>query len=225
MGKFLKSEVLSGLPHGFSTRDNGGTPDGLGDAPVIRLKQVHSPDVIVVDGASPWPDDARPEADALVTKRRGVFLAIVTADCAPVLFADHEAGVVGAAHAGWRGAAGGVIAHTVEAMVALGARPENIAAAIGPCIAQASYEVDAPFRSNFGPADDSFFAAGTADRWQFDLPGYVAGRLRQAGVGRIDDLALDTYSGEAEFYSFRRATHRAEPTEGRQISMIGLPER
>lgn len=222
MGVFLRSEILGDIPHGFSTRDNGGMPDGLGDAPVIRLKQVHSPDIVVVDSALPWSDDARPEADALVTSRCGVFLSIVTADCAPVLLADHEAGVVGAAHAGWRGAVGGVIANTVEAMVALGAKPENIAAAIGPCIAQANYEVDAPFRANFGPEDDGFFAAGAQDRWHFDLPGFVASRLRCAGVGRIEDLALDTYAGEADFYSFRRATHRTETTEGRQISMIGL---
>ncbi|WP_374408027.1 peptidoglycan editing factor PgeF [Pelagerythrobacter sp.] len=192
----------------------------LPGAALVSVHQVHSPDVATV--AEPWSDDARPHADALVTDRPGVLLAIVTADCAPVLLADRTAGVVGAAHAGWRGAHGGVIANTVEAMVALGAAHERIAAAIGPCIAQPSYEVDDGFREQFTEADVRFFGPGEAGHWQFDLPGYVAARLRMAGVDTVEDLALDTYADPARFYSYRRATHRGEANYGRLISLIGL---
>jgi polyphenol oxidase len=158
----------------------------------------------------------------MVTDRPGVLLGILTADCAPVLLADRAAGVAGAAHAGWRGAHGGVIGNTVAAMVALGAAPERIAAAVGPCIAQRSYEVGADLRERFAEGEGRFFAPGAEGRWQFDLPGYVAHRLAETGVGRIDVLGRDTYAEADAFFSFRRATHRGEPTYGRLLSLIGL---
>ena len=192
----------------------------LPGAALVGVYQIHSADVATVDER--WDDAARPRADAMVTDRAGVLLGILTADCAPVLFADSEAGVVGAAHAGWRGAHGGVIGQTVAAMEALGARAGRIAAAVGPCIAQASYEVAADFRDQFAAADARFFAPGRAGHWQFDLPGYVAHRLAEAGVGTIEVLGRDTYAEEESFFSFRRATHREEATYGRQISLIGL---
>jgi YfiH family protein len=158
-----------------------------------------------------------------VTDQPGLLLGIVTADCAPVLFADREAGVVGAAHAGWRGAHGGVLENTVEAMEGIGARRDRIAAAIGPAIAQRSYEVDAPFHDKFRPEDERFFAAGRPGHWQFDLEGYAAARLERAGIVIIERLGLDTYSEEARFFSHRRSVHRREPNYGRQMSLIGLP--
>lgn len=247
-----RAQVLEGLPHGFLGR-RGGVSTGLvaglnvglgtGDeadavaenrrravaavAPGARLAtvyQVHSPDCVTV--AAPWPDAERPHADALVTDRPGLLLGIVTADCAPVLLADRQAGVVGAAHAGWKGAVGGVTDATIAAMEALGAERSRIVAAIGPCISHASYEVDAGFRDRFlaeAPGNARFFAAGRADHFQFDLEGYVAARLKAAGIGAVEPLALDTYPQPDRFYSFRRATHRAEPDYGRQISLIGLP--
>jgi len=159
----------------------------------------------------------------MVTNRPGLILGVVTADCAPVLLADTDAGVIGAAHAGWRGAQGGVLENAVTAMERLGAQRHRIVAAIGPAIAQASYEVDARFRENFAGADERFFIAGRAGHWQFDLESYVAGRLGSSGVGKIEPLGLDTYRNEARFFSYRRATHRGEPTYGRQFSLIALP--
>jgi polyphenol oxidase len=176
--------------------------------------------------AGDWTDDARPSADALVTDRPGLLLGILTADCAPVLFADVDAGVVGAAHAGWKGAIGGVTDATIAAMENLGARRDRISAAVGPCIARASYEVDAAFRLRFegaDPANERFFTDGTrAGHHQFDLEAYVVVRIAAAGVTRIAALGLDTYADESRFFSFRRATHRAEPDYGRQISLIGV---
>ena len=154
-----------------------------------------------------------------------MLLGIVTADCAPVLLADSQAGVVGAAHAGWKGAFTGVIENTLDAMSALGARRENIAAAIGPCIAQASYEVDDGFAARFTGADAEnarFFAAGRPGHCHFDLEAYVARRLEMAGIARIEPLGLDTLGAPERFYSYRRATLRGEPAYGRQISLIGL---
>jgi YfiH family protein len=250
----IQAASLAGIPHGFLGRRGGvstglvaGLNVGLGSgddgaavvenraraaaavlpgAALVACYQVHSPDCVTV--IEPWGDAERPHADALVTGRPGVLLAIVTADCTPVLLADREAGVIGAAHAGWKGAIGGVIENTVAAMVALGARHEAIAAAIGPTIAQSSYEVDDLFRARF--LDDSssnarFFASGKPGHWQFDLPGYVAARLVSAGVGHIQDLGLDTYAAPDRFYSFRRATHRGEPAYGRQMSLIGQSKR
>jgi YfiH family protein len=158
-----------------------------------------------------------------VTDRPGLLLGIVTADCAPVLLADAAAGVIGAAHAGWRGAHGGVMENTVRAMEQLGADRARVAAAIGPAIARDSYEVDERFRASFEPEDAPLFTAGRPGHWQFDLAGYVARRLRTAGLGTVETLALDTYAEPARFFSYRRATHLAEPTYGRQFSLIGLP--
>ena len=247
----FRAKVLEGTPHGFLGRRGGhssglvaglnaglGSPDdpaavrqnrGLALAAVapgrqlVSVYQVHSPDCVTV--LAPWGDDARPQADALVTDRPGLALGIVTADCAPVLLADRSAGVIGAAHAGWKGAVGGVTDRTIAAMEALGARREAISAAVGPCIAQASYEVDQGFVDRFcadDPANAGFFAAGRADHAQFDLEGYVAHRLAAAGVGPVERLGLDTYTPEARFYSYRRATHRGEPAYGRQLSLIAL---
>jgi YfiH family protein len=159
----------------------------------------------------------------MATDRPGVLLGVVTADCAPVLLADVEAGVVGAAHAGWRGAYGGVLEAVVGEMTGLGASRERIVAAIGPAIAQASYEVDEPFRAHFSATDEPFFAPGRPGRWQFDLAGYAAARLTRAGVTKVDRLGLDPFSESERFFSYRRATHRGEPAYGRQISLIGLP--
>jgi YfiH family protein len=245
----IRADGLAGLPHGFLGRRGGvsmGTIAGLNvghgaedearavvenrrravaavmpGAQVATVHQVHSPDVVEV--LQPWPHDKRPRADAMVTTRRGLLLGIVTADCAPVLFADHQAGVVGAAHAGWRGARGGVLENTILKMEALGARRERTEAVIGPAIAQASYEVDAAFREEFGPDHHRFFAPGRVGHWQFDLEAYIAERLRRAGLVLIDPLGLDTYSDPDRFYSYRRATHRGEPTYGRQLSLVGLP--
>jgi YfiH family protein len=247
----IRAEALGGLPHGFLGRRGGvsagvvaGLNVGLGSgdedtavaenrrragaavlpgAPLVACYQVHSPDCVTV--AEPWNDAERPQADALVTDRPGLLLAVVTADCTPVLLADREAGVIGAAHAGWKGAIAGVTDRTVAAMQALGARPERIAAAIGPTIAQASYEVDEGLRARFlaeDAANARFFVAGKPGHWQFDLPGYVAARLVRAGVGRVENLALDTYAAPDRFFSFRRATHRGEAAYGRQMSLIGL---
>lgn len=192
----------------------------LPGAALVSVHQVHSPDVVVVE--EPWGIDERPHADALVTRRRGILLGIVTADCAPVLLADSAAGVAGAAHAGWRGAHDGVLENTVEAMVSLGADRARIAAAIGPCIAQPSYEVDEGFRARFGEDDARFFAPGRPGHWQFDLPGYVAKRLQSAGIAAVDTLGHDTYADADRFYSYRRATHRGEANYGRLISLVGL---
>ncbi len=246
------ARTLEGVPHGFLGRKGGvsqgicsGLNVGLGSgddraaveanrrlaveavAPgtrLVTLHQVHSATAIAV--TEPFPDDARPHADALVTDRPGLALGILTADCTPVLFADSRAGIVGAAHAGWKGALGGVVAATVEAMEALGASRENIAAAVGPTIARKSYEVDEAFFRRFvedDPDKERFFSGGREGRRQFDLEGYVVSRLAEAGVTRIEALGLDTYSNPNLFYSYRRATHRGEPDYGRQISLIAVP--
>jgi polyphenol oxidase len=191
---------------------------------LMTLYQIHSPDVVTV--TAPFPDDARPQADAMVTATPGLLLGVLTADCAPVLFADTEASVIGAAHAGWKGAIGGVTDATIAAMEKLGAKRERIAAAIGPCIARASYEVDASFLSRFtevDPENERFFADGKrSGHHQFDLEAYVAHRLARAGITKVAALGLDTYSLADRYYSFRRATHAGEPDYGRQISLIAL---
>ncbi len=194
------------------------------DARLITVYQVHSADVVTVD--APFSDDKRPHADAMVTATPGLLLGILTADCAPVLYADAEAGVIGAAHAGWKGAIAGVTDATIAAMEKLGAKRERIAVAIGPCISRASYEVDAGFFARFAdvdPANERFFTGGKrADHHQFDLEAYVAHRLAAAGIMRVAALGLDTYTHGDRYFSFRRATHRGEPDYGRQISLIGL---
>ncbi len=191
-------------------------------AALVTVYQVHSADVVTVTASC--ADDARPRADAMVTATPGLVLGILTADCAPVLFADTEAGVIGAAHAGWKGALGGVTDATIAAMEQLGAKRDRIAAAIGPCIARASYEVDAAFHGRFcdvDPANERFFAhSRRTAHHQFDLEAYVAHRLAAAGITRVATLGLDTYSQPSRYYSFRRATHGGEPDYGRQISLI-----
>ena len=248
--EIVRARTLEGVAHGFLGRRGGvstgihaGLNVGLGsedDADAVQanrrlaaeavlpggtlvtLYQIHSADAVTVLG----PIDGRPEGDALVTDRPGLALGILTADCAPVLLADRTAGVVGAAHAGWKGAIGGVTDAAITAMEALGARRDRIAAAIGPCIARASYEVDESFIRRFGehdPANERFFAPGRPGHYQFDLEAYVAHRLAAAGLTRIELLGLDTYADADRFFSFRRATHRGEPGYGRQVSIIGLP--
>ena len=192
-------------------------------ARLLTCYQIHSPDVVTV--TAPWDDADRPKADALVTGERGLVLGVLTADCATVLFHDTSAGVIGAAHAGWKGAIGGVTDRTVEAMEALGASRARIAAVVGPCIAQKSYEVDSGFEARFtseAPDNARFFKAGSAGHAWFDLEGYVAARLAAFGVGTVAMLGEDTYSQDARFYSFRRSTHAGEAGYGRQISLIGL---
>ncbi len=191
---------------------------------LVTVYQVHSPDCVPVSDPI-WSDEERPHADALVTNRKGVLLGILTADCAPILLADREAGVVGAAHAGWKGAFAGVAQNTVAAMEALGARREAIVAAVGPCIARRSYEVDEAFFRRFLEQDEAsevFFGAGREGHYQFDLESYVASRLAACGLRRIETLGLDTYGAPERYFSFRRATHRQEANYGRQISVIGL---
>jgi polyphenol oxidase len=231
---------LDGIPHGFlgrrggvSTGIHGGLNVGLGSednreavlenrrragahvlpgASLVTVHQVHSADVVIATQA--WPDDARPKVDAIVTDRPGL------------LFADAQAGVIGAAHAGWKGAIGGVTDSVIAAMEQLGAERSRIQAAIGPCIARASYEVDDGFVKRFeteDPANERFFTPGRVGHHQFDLEGYIAARLALAGIGRVEALGLDTYAAPVRFFSFRRATHRGEPDYGRQISLIGLP--
>jgi hypothetical protein len=192
-------------------------------AALVTVHQVHSPDSIYVD--SPFADDARPKADSMVTDRPGLLLGILTADCAPVLLADREAGVVAAAHAGWKGALGGVVESTVAEMERRGAERGRIAAAVGPCIARKSYEVDEGFLRRFAaddPEHERFFALGREGHYQFDLEGFVLSRLAAAGLGRIEALGEDTYSQPGRFFSYRRATHWGEADYGRQISLIAI---
>ena len=188
-------------------------------ARLATLSQVHS---AIVHVAGPdWDTALRPEGDGLVTATPGLALGILTADCAPVLFADGEAGVIGAAHAGWKGALGGVLEATLQAMEKLGARRPRIAAAIGPCITEAHYEVGPEFPGRFPPEAARFFAAGERPGHpRFDLPGYVASRL--AGLASVTALGLCTYPVENGFFSFRRATHLGEADYGREISAIVL---
>lgn len=248
----IRAPSLGGVPHGFLGRRGGvssgalaglNTGTGSSDDPqaiaenrrraieavlpgaaLATVHQVHSAEAVTVE--QPWPLDQRPRADAMVTDRPGLLLGILTADCAPVLFADVEAGVVGAAHAGWKGALAGVTDSTIAAMLDLGARRERICAAVGPCIAQPSYEVDAAFRDRFLAEDrdnDRFLTAGPSGKPHFDLPGYVVHRLLLARIAGVECLRLDTYTDPGRFFSYRRATHRGEPDYGRQISLIGLP--
>ncbi|WP_198372268.1 peptidoglycan editing factor PgeF [Roseomonas rosulenta] len=244
--------ALPGLAHGFFTRRGGVSgggfaalncslsgrddPDavrenrrraadalGLPGTALVGLTQVHGDAVAVLD--EPWPEDARPQADAVVTRRPGLALGIVTADCAPVLFADTAAGVIGAAHAGWRGAVAGVLEATVDAMVAIGARRGRIVAAIGPCIRQPSYEVAADLRRAVlahATIDARFFAPGARpDRWQFDLAGYCAARLLAVGVAP-EVTSHDTLADEARFFSHRRNTLAKGGPIGHQLSAIAL---
>lgn len=244
---------LNGIRHGFFTREGGvsggvyaslntgfGSGDdaaavtenrrraeaalGFADGALTTVRQVHSSRVALA--ADAWTYAASPEADALVSRTPGVLLGVLTADCVPVLFADADAGVVGAAHAGWKGARGGVLEATLEAMTALGADPARTAAVAGPCIQQASYEIDDTFFNDFlgaAPENEAFFALGArAGHHQFDLDGYTRARLSAAGVGQVATLGVDTYPDAARFFSYRRACHKGETAYGRLLSAIGL---
>ena len=203
-----------------AARALGAEPEAL-----VGLTQVHG--VAVARVETPWAAGAGPAADAMVTDRAGVALGIVTADCAPVLLADPRAGVIGAAHAGWRGAVAGVIEATVAAMEALGADPARLVGVVGPCIGQPSYEVGEDLRAAVlagGAEGARFLAPGRREgRWQFDLSGYCAARLAAAGVGRIEALAADTAADEERFFSHRRRTLAGGGPIGHQISIIALP--
>lgn len=198
----------------------------MGVAPECFLTcyQIHSPDVVVA--AAPFAASARPRADAIVTDRPGLAVGVSTADCGPVLFADAVAGVVGAAHAGWRGALGGVTDAAIAAMEKLGAVRGRIVAALGPMIRQNNYETGADLRDRFLAADSAnarFFAdAAREGHFMFDLAGYVAARLAGAGIGTIDDVRVCTYGDEDRFFSYRRMTHRGEPDYGRHVNAIVL---
>jgi len=252
----IESKSLSKLPgvrHGFFTRDggvssgvyatlNGGTgskdaPDkiaenrarmaaALGVAPshFITAHQIHSPDVVVAE--APWTAEARPRADAIVTRTPKLAIGVSTADCGPLLFADSAAGVVGAAHAGWRGALTGVIEATVAAMEKLGAKRARIAAALGPTIRQPNYEVGAEFVARFtaaDPANARFFAPAARDGHAlFDLTGYIAERVHRAGIDDFEDLGLCTYAEPERFFSYRRMTKTGEADYGRHINAIAL---
>lgn len=245
--------AMDGIRHGFATRPMGiskgiyqGLNCGLGSRDIsadihenrsiaaeamgaqpdqlVTLFQVHSPDVITV--TDPWPHDAAPNADGLVTNRRGIVLGVLAADCAPLLFADPVAGVIGACHAGWRGAIGGVAESTIHAMTVLGASRQGITAIIGPCIGPASYEVSDQFKDPFldqDTANHQFFRPGLPGKQMFDLPGYLCHRLNLSGIGAISWCGLDTLTDEERFFSYRRTTLRGEADYGRNISMIMLP--
>ena len=251
--QFLTAESLQipGLAHGFFTRLGGvsqgvyaslnggvGSRDALeavtenrdrvaaalGAAPE-RLAvpfQIHSPDAVAI--SAPITPSARPRCDALVTATSGLALGVTGADCGMILFADPRAGVIGAAHAGWKGALTGVVEATVAAMERLGARRGDVVAALGPCIASESYEVGSEFVAAFAAAGDDtpdyFAPSRRAGHSMFDLNAYIAERAARAGVGRFEDLRLDTYADELRFFSYRRATHRQEPDYGRLMSVI-----
>lgn len=190
---------------------------------LVSLYQVHSPDVEVVTG--PWPA-ARPKADAMVTTSQNVALGVSTADCGPILFADNEARVIGAAHAGWKGAFTGVVGATVTAMEKLGARRERILAVLGPTISAKAYEVGPEFIERFKAENRTYARFFTPSERpahaMFDLPAFIALKAQEAGIGRFVDLALCTYGDEQRFFSYRRTTHRGEPDYGRLISAIAL---
>lgn len=196
----------------------------LPETALITVHQAHTPDVVTVTG--PWAEGARPTADAMVTTLPGLALGILTADCAPVLLADRKNGIVAAAHAGWKGAIGGVLENTVARMVELGAKPENVVGAIGPCIGQRSYEVGPDFPATFlaESADNGdFFAPSRRDgHFLFDLPGYVSRKLARLGLVDVTRVPADTCRDGARFFSYRRATLNNEPDYGRQVSVIVL---
>ncbi|SEO36391.1 conserved hypothetical protein [Salinihabitans flavidus] len=249
--EILTADSLAPLRHGFFTRKGGassGVFQGLNcgagstdQSEVVSINraraatamqvepdalkfvhQVHSADVVTLDGSAPHP---LPRADAMVTRTPGLALSILTADCQPVLLADHDAGVIGAAHAGWRGALDGVLEATLAAMEILGAHRGNIIAVIGPTISQRAYEVGPEFLDDFmqeDPENARFFANGEGDRMLFDLPGFGLHRLRQAGVGHAEWTRHCTYSDPTRFFSYRRSTHNQEADYGRLLSAIRL---
>jgi YfiH family protein len=245
--------ALPGLRHGFFTRAGGvsqgiyaslnggiGSQDdpasvatnrarmaaALAVAPerLITPYQIHSAAVAVVE--APWNPSARPRADAVVTRTPGLAIGVTTADCGPVLFADAEAGVIGAAHAGWRGAFGGILEATIGALENCGARRECVVAALGPMIRQPNYEVGPEFVDRFKTADPAntayFIPSSRADHSLFDLPGYIAMRLARAGIARIEDVGCCTYASAEQFFSFRRTTHLGETDYGRHVNALAL---
>jgi YfiH family protein len=220
----LNGGVGSNDDHAAVLENRARMASAMGVAPdqLIGLYQIHSPDVIVVDG----PFAERPKGDAMVTRVSGLALGVSTADCGPLLFADAEARVVGAAHAGWKGALSGIIEETVAAMERLGARREAITAVLGPTIGQNAYEVGPEFIDRFTEDDDAnavfFKPSAKPGHALFNLPGFIARRAEASGIGRFADLSLCTYADEARFYSYRRATHRGEADYGRLISAIAL---
>lgn len=195
---------------------------GTVSARLVTAFQVHSPDAALIE--APWPEDARPRVDAIVTATPGLAVGVLTADCAPVLFCDAEAGVVGAAHAGWRGAVTGVLDDTVAKMEQLGARREAIRAAVGPCISLSIYEVGDEFRDSFlaqAPGSESFFSRPEgARKVHFDLSGYVARRLRDLALAEVEALNHCTFSEEDRYFSYRRSQRDGHSDYGRQISAI-----
>jgi polyphenol oxidase len=200
---------------------------GLDPAGLVTAYQTHS--ILVAKVERPWRREDSPKVDAMVTATRGITLGILTADCAPVLFADSQASVAGAAHAGWRGAFDGVLEATVAEMVRLGAEPARIRAAIGPCIAQDSYEVGPEFRARFlaaAPANGRFFrpSANRPGHFHFDLPGYVADRLSRAGIGLVAATGGDSCGQRHEYFSYRRATLEGGKHYGRNLSIIALED-
>jgi YfiH family protein len=247
----ITDDLLRGTSHGFFSRQGGassgvfeGLNCGFGSSDqhdivtinrgrvaaaigveadhMLGVHQVHSADVITADG----PTNEKPKADALVTNQRGIALSVLTADCQSVLFADTKAGVIGAAHAGWQGALTGVLENTLSAMEALGADRKNTKAVIGPTISQRSYEVGPEFMDRFLDEDGGyarFFAQGTDDRYQFDLPAFGLFRLREAGIGDAAWTRHCTYADPARFYSYRKSVHNKDPDYGRLISAIALP--
>ncbi|WP_294228414.1 peptidoglycan editing factor PgeF [uncultured Shimia sp.] len=249
--EILTSDLLAPAHHGFFTRRGGassgvfaGLNCGVGSSDQTEIvtinrqrvasamgvelshlagvHQIHSADVATLTAPL---DGERPRADAIVTATPGLALSILTADCQPVLFSDPHAGVIGAAHAGWRGALDGVLEATVDAMEALGASRGNIHAVIGPCISQSAYEVGPEFLETFLTADitnNRFFADGGGDRKFFDLPGYGLHRLRSANIGKVEWTRHCTYSDADKFYSYRRTTHAKEADYGRLIASIRL---
>lgn len=246
--EILTSASLTPMAHGFFTRKGGassgvfsGLNCGMGSsdqkemvsinrkrvakamnvAELASVHQIHSADVVVVDS----PEAEAGKADAMVSNVPGVALSILTADCQPVLFADRVSGVIGAAHAGWRGALDGILENTIDAMVALGAQRENIHAVIGPTISQRAYEVGPEFLDEFLSTDvgnERFFKRGKEDRFMFDLPAFGQHRLQSAGIARAEWTRHCTYSDPDRFFSYRRATHKKEADYGRLISVIRL---
>ena len=244
----ITDDTLDGVQHGFFTRKGGassGVFEGLncgfgssdqheivainrarvakamGGGHLSGVHQVHSADVVMAD----TPSDDKPKADGLVTKTPGIILSVLTADCQPVLFADKTAGIIGAAHAGWKGAMDGVLENTVSAMVNLGATRRNITAVIGPSISQRAYEVGPEFLERFldgDPDSARFFVNGEGDRLHFDLPGYGLQRLREAGVGQAQWTRHCTYSDPDRFFSYRRSVHNKDADYGRLIAAIQL---
>jgi polyphenol oxidase len=207
-------------------RNRGVVAKSLGgsESQLVTTHQVHSPDVVVV--TKPWTPEERPMADGMVTTTPGIILGTLTADCGPVLFADAQAGVIGAAHAGWKGALSGVTDATVSKMESLGAARENVVAVLGPTISKSAYEVGPEFILNFINVDAGhkiyFTDSVKSNHYMFDLPGYLTDRMRAFGIGRVIDSGLCTYTRDDEYFSYRRTTHAREKDYGRQIAAITL---